>query len=56
MPVERVGEGYRWGKHGKVYTGPHAKAQAIKQGVAISYSEKAEGKKPDIPVKGKKRD
>lgn len=36
MPVQRCGNsGWRWGKHGKCYTGPHARALAARQGRAI---------------------
>mgnify|MGYP003345791776 FL=1 len=42
MPVHKVMttkngksvEGYRWGTHGKIYTGPGAKEKAAKQGQA----------------------
>jgi len=34
MPVRKVGTGYRWGAHGKVYRGPGAKAKAAAQGKA----------------------
>lgn len=51
MPVQRVSGGYRFGNSGKVYKGANAKEKAMKQGIAISYAEKAAGRKPDIPVK-----
>jgi len=38
MPVQKVGSGYRWGKTGKVYTGPGAKAKAALQGKAAHAS------------------
>lgn len=34
MPVRKVAGGYQWGKHGKVYKGPGAKAKAARQGRA----------------------
>lgn len=44
MPVEVVRKdgkivGYRWGKHGKLYTGKGARSKAAKQGRAIKASE-----------------
>ena len=33
-------DGWKWGKSGKCYTGPDAKKQAIKQGIAIEGPEK----------------
>lgn len=44
MPVHKVkgprgGTGYRYGTHGKYYTGPGAKEKAQKQGVAIRLSQ-----------------
>lgn len=47
MPIRRVSGGYRYGQHGKLYKGKGAKEKAIKQAVAIQYSEKAAGKKPE---------
>ena len=32
--------GYKWGDSGKCYTGPDAKKQAIKQGIAIEGPDK----------------
>lgn len=43
MPVTKVGNGYRWGKSGKLYFGPNAKEKAEKQGRAAyanGYKEK----------------
>lgn len=34
MPVHKVGSGYQWGKHGKIYYGKNAKKKAAKQGRA----------------------
>lgn len=34
MPVHKVGGGYQWGSHGKIYRGKNAKAKATKQGRA----------------------
>ena len=39
MPIHRTGKGYQWGKSGKPYKGPGAKKKAIKQGLAVAYSE-----------------
>ncbi len=41
--VKRNGKivGYRWGDHGKIYTGKGAKAKALKQGRAIKASQSA---------------
>lgn len=36
MPVNRVGNGYRWGIKGKIYP---TKAQAARQGRAIKASQ-----------------
>jgi hypothetical protein len=44
MPVEKVGSGYRWGKHGKIYYGKDAKSKAAAQGRA-AYSSGYKGKK-----------
>lgn len=45
MPVHEVKGGYQWGNTGKVYKGKDAKKKAIKQAIAIAYSEaKREGK------------
>lgn len=43
MPVHSQGEGYQWGGHGKVYTGPDAKAKATAQGRA-AYANGYKGK------------
>lgn len=48
MPVEivyttRKGKrikGYRWGKHGKIYTGKDAESKAAKQGRAIEFKKR----------------
>ena len=43
MPVSKVGNGYRWGKSGKLYFGPNAKQKAEKQARAAyanGYKEK----------------
>lgn len=60
MPVHEVKGGYQWGNTGKVYKGKDAKKKAIKQAIAIAYSEaEREGKekpsKEDIEntIKGK---
>ncbi len=37
--------GYKWGDSGKCYTGPNAKADALKQGRAIEASKAREAKK-----------
>ena len=45
MPVQRVGNGYRYGNSGKVYP---TRAQAERQGAAIrasGYGKKLKGKK-----------
>jgi len=49
MPVHKKGSGYQWGGHGKVYTGPGAKAKAAAQGRA-AYANGYKGK----PKKNKK--
>ena len=41
--------GVKWGKHGKCYTGPNAKAKATEQMKAIKSSQEAASK-----AKGKK--
>jgi len=48
MPVHKEKGGYQYGTTGKIYKGKDAKKKAIKQAVAIQYSEaKAKGlKKP----------
>lgn len=44
MPVHKVkGGGEQWGKHGKVYKGPNAKAKAAAQGRA-AYANGYRGK------------
>lgn len=47
MPIHSAGkDAYQWGKTGKVYKGKDAKKKAIKQAIAIAYSEaKRRGKK-----------
>ena len=44
MPLKRCTtdnkSGYKWGNEGKCYTGPNAKKEAIKQGLAIEGPEK----------------
>lgn len=44
MPLKRCNSesqvGWKWGDEGTCYTGPNAKKQAIKQGVAIEGPEK----------------
>ena len=45
MPVRKVGKGFRWGKHGKVYP---TRAEAEKQGraaFAAGYKGKKKGRK-----------
>jgi hypothetical protein len=43
MPVRRVGGGYRWGGHGKIYRGRGARKKAGKQGRA-AYASGYRGK------------
>jgi hypothetical protein len=51
MPVHKIPttkngkpvEGYRWGGHGKIYTGPGAEAKAARQGRA-AYANGYRGK------------
>jgi hypothetical protein len=50
MPVEKVGNKYRWGKNGKLY---RDKGKAMKQAVAIEASKERRGEKPEFHV-GKK--
>lgn len=44
MPLKKCEEGkksgWKWGDNGKCYTGPDAKKQAIKQGIAIEGPSK----------------
>lgn len=44
MPLKKCSEdkqsGWKWGGQGKCYTGPEAKKQAIRQGVAIEGPDK----------------
>ena len=44
MPLKKCSEdkqsGWKWGDQGKCYTGPEAKKQAIRQGVAIEGPDK----------------
>lgn len=42
MPVQKIGNQYRWGNKGKLYP---TKAQAQKQGAAIKISQAKRGKK-----------
>jgi len=57
MPLEGSKKsGFKWGDAGHLYKGPGAKKKAMAQAVAISYSQKEAGKKPDIPVEGKKKE
>lgn len=49
MPVHKEGKGYQWGGHGKVYTGPDAKAKATAQGRA-AYANGYTGKSRGGPV------
>lgn len=51
MPVHKATQngktGYQWGQHGKVYTGPDARAKAAAQGRAAyanGYTGKANSK------------
>ena len=44
MPARKVKGGYQWGKSGKIYKGPGAKAKAEKQGAA-AYASGYTGKK-----------
>ncbi len=41
MPLEKVGNGYRWGKKGKIYKGKNAKKLALKQGFAENKGNEA---------------
>ena len=43
MPVQKIGNKYRYGTTGKLYS---SKAKAVKQGVAIRLSQIKAGKKP----------
>ncbi len=48
MPVHKVGDGYRWGNHGKIYKGKGARAKAEAQGRAAyanGYKSKSSKKK-----------
>lgn len=45
MPVHKVGSGYQWGNHGKVYRGSGAHEKASKQGQAAhanGYKDKTD--------------
>ena len=46
MPIHETKDGgYQWGNSGKIYTGKNAKKKAIKQAIAVAYSEaEREGK------------
>lgn len=43
MPLQRCTingkKGWRWGKHGKCYTGPNARSRALRQARAIKASQ-----------------
>lgn len=43
MPVRKVGDGYQWGNHGKIYYGPGARRKAERQGAA-AYANGYKGK------------
>lgn len=50
MPLQTVRNkenkilGYRWGSHGRLYTGKGAKAKALKQGRAIEFTQRGSKK------------
>jgi hypothetical protein len=44
MPIQKCGRGWQYGAAGKCYKGAEAKKKAIKQGLAIQRSQKANGK------------
>jgi len=44
MPVRKVGSGYQWGSHGKIYRGKGARKKAAKQGAA-AYAHGYRGKR-----------
>lgn len=43
MPVQKIGNKYRYGTTGKLYS---SKAKAVKQGLAIRLSQIKAGKRP----------
>jgi hypothetical protein len=45
MPVQRVKGRYQWGEAGKLYP---SKKQALKQGLAIMYSQAKKGRKLEL--------
>ncbi len=54
MPVHKVGEdSYQWGRHGKVYSGPDARAKAEAQGrAAFANGYRENGPKLARKLKG----
>jgi hypothetical protein len=40
MPLQRVGDGWRWGSQGKIYRGKGARLKALLQGRAIEASKR----------------
>ena len=48
--------GYKWGNEGKCYTGPNAKKEAIKQGLAIEGPEKFSQKALEVIPDYEERD
>jgi len=52
MPIIRI-NGFKYGKHGKVYKGKGARAKARKQGQAIEISKLR--RKGKIKIKGTKK-
>ena len=38
-PLQKIGDGYKWGETGKLYIGPDSKEKAIKQGRAIQVNK-----------------
>ena len=48
--------GYKWGNEGKCYTGPNAKKEAIKQGLAIEGPEKFSQKALEVISDYEERD
>lgn len=51
MPLKRCEAGgkagWKWGDHGRCYTGRGAKEKAIKQAVAINMDKKRRGEEPE---------
>lgn len=45
MPLQKVGDGYRWGDSGKVHYGKNDKEKAMLQGRAIEASKNKDKKK-----------